>query len=169
MKVTGKTMAFWPIMLTVFLADCSTKAAVVANLDPHDPVEVIGDVARLNLTFNTNAALGISVGPNSAMILSTVGAIMIALLLMYYRRLPKSAVGASVALAFLLGGAIGNVVDRMAGHSGVVDFIDLGLGTTRFWTFNIADVAICFGAALMMFFSRNHHPMATMVAADSDQ
>ena len=154
MKSVGKSRAFWSIALTVFLTDCTTKAAIVANLSPSEPIEVLGDIARLNLTFNTNAAMGIDIGPYAAVLLSTLGLIMIALMLRYYRQLPTRAVALSAALAFLVGGALGNVVDRMAGAPGVVDFIDVGVGSSRFWTFNLADVAIFVGAILFMILAR---------------
>jgi signal peptidase II len=49
-----------------------------------------------------------------------------------------------------MGGAAGNLLDRMFGNYGVVDFIDVGVGSTRFWTFNIADSAITVGAILLI-------------------
>jgi signal peptidase II len=55
-----------------------------------------------------------------------------------------------VALALVCGGAIGNLIDRVASHEGVIDFIDVGISEiTRWPTFNVADMAVSFGAFLL--------------------
>jgi signal peptidase II len=54
----------------------------------------------------------------------------------------------AVSLAMIIGGALGNLLDRLMSSRGVVDFIDVGIGTWRFWTFNVADMAIDIGIAL---------------------
>jgi signal peptidase II len=61
------------------------------------------------------------------------------------------------ALALLLGGAVGNLIDRVRWNGGVVDFIDVGIGQWRFWTFNVADSAVTVGAillALVLWFAK---------------
>jgi signal peptidase II len=50
----------------------------------------------------------------------------------------------------VIGGALGNLLDRIRQRDGVVDFIDVGLGNTRFWTFNVADSAVTIGAACLV-------------------
>jgi signal peptidase II len=69
-------------------------------------------------------------------------------LFLLYQRTPDAALRA-VALALLAGGALGNLLDRVRSARGVVDFIDVGLGDARFWTFNIADVGVSVGAVLL--------------------
>jgi signal peptidase II len=59
------------------------------------------------------------------------------------------------ALALVAGGAAGNLIDRLRWDRGVVDFIDVGLGNTRFYIFNVADAAITVGAILLWFAMRN--------------
>jgi signal peptidase II len=54
-----------------------------------------------------------------------------------------------VALALVTGGAVGNLLDRLRSPRGVVDFIDIGVGDIRFWTFNVADVGVSIGAVLL--------------------
>jgi signal peptidase II len=53
------------------------------------------------------------------------------------------------SLALICGGAVGNLIDRIRSPRGVVDFIDIGVGTHRFWTFNIADMAVTIGTATL--------------------
>ena len=65
------------------------------------------------------------------------------------RSLPVRALGA--ALGLITGGAVGNLADRLRSPRGVVDFIDMGLGDYRFWTFNVADVGVTVGAALLLY------------------
>ena len=54
-------------------------------------------------------------------------------------------------MGLVAGGALGNLVDRIRWDRGVVDFIDIGVGMTRFWTFNVADSAITVGAILLLW------------------
>lgn len=53
-------------------------------------------------------------------------------------------------MAFIVGGAIGNLLNRVASPRGVTDFIDIGVGSWRFWTFNLADAGIAIGVALLL-------------------
>jgi len=55
----------------------------------------------------------------------------------------------TLALGLAWGGAAGNLIDRVRGDQGVVDFIDIGVGSVRFWTFNVADSAVTIGAVLL--------------------
>jgi signal peptidase II len=70
-----------------------------------------------------------------------------------------------VALALAFGGAAGNLLDRIRSPQGVVDFIDIGLGDVRFWTFNVADSAVTIGAlALAWSLSREERATAAVRA-----
>jgi len=66
-----------------------------------------------------------------------------------YRRLPSGARLATAGLALVAAGALGNALDRLRSARGVVDFIDVGIGGSRFWTFNVADMAITVGAVFL--------------------
>jgi signal peptidase II len=145
-----KTKLFWPILFTLVLTDCTTKRLAVENLaPPHVPHEVWGDVVRLTLAYNPGAAFSISLGPFSrpAFIVLTLGALL--LLARLYRETAPGDRWQALALALVCGGAVGNLLDRLRSERGVVDFIDVGLGSVRFWTFNVADVGITVGAVLL--------------------
>ena len=74
--------------------------------------------------------------------------ILAVLVRLYWKTAPRARmVGA--ALGLTAGGAIGNLYDRIRSPQGVVDFIDVGIGATRFWTFNVADMGISAGAILL--------------------
>jgi signal peptidase II len=75
-------------------------------------------------------------------------AAILALLVLYRRTAPEARLRAA-ALALVAGGAMGNLLDRLRSPLGVVDFIDVGIGDARFWTFNVADVGVTVGAVLL--------------------
>ena len=69
--------------------------------------------------------------------------------MMQYRRAAPHDRTLALALALIVAGASGNLLDRLRSERGVVDFIDIGFGDMRFWTFNLADVAVFCGAVLL--------------------
>jgi signal peptidase II len=134
----------------LFAADCATKLAAVEELSPpYVPHEVAGDVVRLTLAYNPNAALGMTVGDNDRATFTFLAVVALGVLAAMYRRTPGPARAQAIALALITGGALGNLVDRVRSPRGVVDFIDIGVGSLRFWTFNIADVGVTAGALLL--------------------
>ena len=145
-----KARWFWPVLATLVLTDCSTKELVVSELAGRPgPHPVLGEWVRLNLAYNDGAAMNLSFGGASRLVFSSVAVGAIALLLvLYYRTRPDAALRAG-ALALLAGGALGNLLDRLHSARGVVDFIDIGVGDARFWTFNLADVGVTAGAILL--------------------
>ena len=144
-----KTRIFWPLLITVFLADCTTKRAAVESLSPGDPHEVVGETVRFNLTFNDSAAMGLPAGEHGKEILGVLSLVVAGVLGMWYRRSGSKDALLSGALALIIAGALGNAWECLLSPRGVVDFIDIGVGALRFWTFNIADVAITIGACLL--------------------
>ena len=145
-----KARTFWPILLALFLADCATKRAVESTLSPAAPPQpFIGDVVRLRLAYNPGAATGISFGAHSREIIAVLALVVLALLVRLYRATPERDWKLGGACGLLVAGALGNLWDRLRSPQGVVDFIDVGVGATRFWTFNVADIGVSVGAVLM--------------------
>ncbi|MBO0822055.1 MAG: signal peptidase II [Nocardiopsaceae bacterium] len=130
----------------VLAADILTKALVVARLRPGDPVRVLGDIVQLDLVRNSGAAFSVGTGDT---IVFTVIAVAVVVYIVRTARKLRSAAWA-VTLGLLLGGACGNLVDRIFRSPGllrgeVVDFI----AVTRYWpVFNLADSAIVCGGIL---------------------
>lgn len=145
-----KARFFWPILGTLVLADCSTKELVQTALtgDP-GPHPLLGDWLRVTLAYNPGAALNISLGGASRVVFGTIAATAFLALLLLYRRTPPTARLRAAALALVAGGALGNLLDRLRSPLGVIDFIDVGIGTARFWTFNVADIGVTVGALLL--------------------
>jgi signal peptidase II len=146
-----KSRWFWPLAALLLLADCGTKRLVVEELAvEHMPREVLGDAVRLTLIYNPDAAFSISLGDYSRVVFSVLAMVIVAVLLRLYRDAESHDRGLGAALGMIVGGAAGNLVDRLRSPLGVVDFIDLGYGDYRFWTFNVADVGVTVGAALLL-------------------
>ena len=145
-----KARAFWPLLFLLVLTDCGTKRLAVEHLTPpHVPHEVVGDVVRFTLAYNPNAAFSVSLGQYSRWGFTLFASIVLVVLARLYRETESTDRAQAVALALVIGGAVGNLVDRIRSPRGVVDFIDIGLGDLRFWTFNVADIGVSFGAALL--------------------
>ena len=156
-----KSRWFWPILGTLVLADCSTKELVQTVLtgDP-GPHPLVGDWLRVTLAYNPGAAMSLSFGDASRVVFGAIAATAIAVLLFLYRRTPPDARLRAAALALVAGGALGNLLDRLRSPLGVIDFIDVGIGDARFWTFNVADVGVAVGAVLLaMVLWREEHPV----------
>ena len=149
--MTGKARWFWPLALALLLTDCASKRVVETHLTVGQPQPLVGDVVRFTLSYNTNAAMGLQLGGNSRrLVLSalTVAALVV-LGFLYHRTRPSERLRV-IGVALVAGGAVGNLVDRLRSSAGVVDFIDLGVSHVRFWTFNVADMGITIGAALLL-------------------
>lgn len=135
----------------VFVLDWITKRLAVAHLSPaHVPHEIIGDFLRFTLAYNRNAAMGLSLGEFSRIGFTVTAIIMLVVIGAIYRKLEPEVRVEAAALGLIAGGALGNLADRLTSSLGVVDFIDVGIGDTRFWTFNIADSAVSIGAVMLI-------------------
>ena len=152
--LTSKAKAFWPLLFLLVFADCTTKRLAEEHLMPeHVPHPVLGDVVRLTLAYNPNAAFSISLGEHSRVGFTVIALVVVGVLASVYRSTPSQDRMQATALALVAGGAIGNVMDRFRApggrYRGVVDFIDIGVDGWRFWTFNLADVGVTCGAILL--------------------
>ena len=142
---------FWSVIIGVVLSDIVTKAIAVYALVPQRiPRQVIGEYLRFTLVYNPGAAFGLHLGDYSRWIFTilTIGALYI--LSRLYRTTRADDWSRTLALALVCAGAIGNLIDRLRSPLGVVDFIDVGLGPDlRWWTFNVADMAVSTGAFML--------------------
>src|SRR5919197_3836705 len=142
--------ARWPLFLslaaTIVVADQLTKAWIVANVDPTQPIRIVGDNLRLVVSHNTGALFGLF--RDQAPLFAAVSVAVIGLIAWYHGHSGRSTY-LSIALGLLLGGAIGNFIDRFRlGY--VVDFVDAGIGNLRWYTFNVADSAISTALVLLL-------------------
>jgi signal peptidase II len=141
---------FWGAAITVVVLDFVTKRMAESMLfPPHVPHQVLGDWVRFTLAYNPGAAFSMSLGPYSRYIFGGFAAIALVVLWQLARKTTPTERLKALALGLAWGGAAGNLVDRIKSPLGVVDFIDIGTRSIRFWTFNVADSAVSVGAVLL--------------------
>ena len=144
-----KAVLFLAILAGVLTVDLGTKMAVQNNFAHYQQVDIIGEYVRLTYIYNPGAAFGIELGPYSRQIFLVLSIVALtALVGMYWFTPPTDRVRLS-AIALICGGAIGNLIDRLRSPHGVVDFIDVGVGTVRWPVFNVADMAVTIGAIIL--------------------
>jgi len=137
------------IVLVVLVADQISKYIVTAKMTAYGPpVDILGSFFRLTFIHNRGAAFGLNLG--SPLIHTVVSIAALALLVYMFRTLPVDARLLRTALAMVLGGALGNIVDRVRLDKGVVDFFDFGIGEQWRWPiFNVADSFVTVGIILL--------------------
>lgn len=147
------------VVSMVFALDFASKQWVINHLVPGHTKPLI-QFLNLHCAHNYGAAFGIldnqeKIWPQH--ILSVIGiATLVAVLLMMYHRSVQQHLN-NCAYALIIGGAIGNIMDRLR-YGFVVDFIDVYIGTWHYPTFNLADSFICIGAIIIMIEDcYNHH------------
>lgn len=140
---------FWPIAITWVVLDVVTKRWAEASLLPTPPVEVIGEWLRLRLVYNRGAAFGLHLGEYSRWIFLVIAAVAVVGISWKARDAEWRDWLRQIAAALVVGGAAGNLIDRVRGSAGVVDFIDVGVGATRWPTFNVADIGVSCGAVAL--------------------
>lgn len=140
----------WPLFLglalVVVVVDQATKALVTAALRPGESRPILDDLVRIVFSQNSGALFGLF--KDNALVFGIVSLAVIGLIVAYHGRTAGSTY-MTVTLGLLLGGAVGNMLDRLRlGY--VVDFVDGGFGTFRWYTFNVADAAI--SVAILLLF-----------------
>lgn len=141
------------IAVVVVVLDQWTKSLVRTRLDLHESVDVIVGWLSLTRVHNTGAAFGMLNGvdfPFKPVVLIVVAGAALAGVAWYAASLPVDNRLARTGLAGVLGGAIGNLIDRAtAGY--VLDFVDAFWNDWHFWAFNVADAAITIGVVFLLF------------------
>ncbi|MFC8079876.1 signal peptidase II [Streptomyces sp. NPDC057307] len=145
-----KIVALFSVALVAYLLDLGSKMLVVAKLEHHEPIEVVGDLLKFEAVRNAGAAFGI--GEAYTVFFTFVAAAVIVVIARLARKLYSGPW--AVALGLLLGGALGNLTDRIFREPGVfkgavVDFI----APANFAVFNLADSAIVCGGFLIVILS----------------
>jgi len=149
--IRGRASELWVAALIVIL-DQVTKALVRAKLPLHESVTVIPGFFDLTHVRNTGAAFGMLNNiefPYKPLVMVLVALVALGAVATYAFTLPPSQWVARFGLALILGGAIGNLIDR-ATTGFVVDFVDVYWRGVHFWAFNVADSAITVGVVLML-------------------
>ena len=157
------------IAAAIIVLDAWTKALVSARIDLHEAIPLIPNFLQLVHVRNTGAAFGIGANSDSQIVplLLNAGAIgVFCVVVIYAFRAAITDVVLQTGLHLILGGAIGNLIDRFRlGY--VVDFVDVYVKSHHWPAFNVADAAICIGITLLFFDMRKKpEDPATAPAAD---
>ena len=142
----------WAVVGGIVVADQATKAWIRRLLDLHESIEVIPGLLALTRVHNTGAAFGMFNAMEFAgktLLLTVVATLALAGVAWYARSIPPADRLARLGVACILGGAIGNLIDR-ATTGYVLDFVDASWRTWHFWAFNVADASITFGVIFMI-------------------
>ena len=134
----------------VFAADAITKIIAISSLGFYKTYDYLGGFLRFDLTYNKGGVFGIMQGYQYLFLIVSIIVLLIMIFYYFYEtHMPQLF---RIALAFIIGGAAGNISDRLIpGRPGVVDFISIGVdGVYRWPTFNIADMLIIAGACLLV-------------------
>lgn len=166
MTTPKRLLLILTILFSCVGCDQVTKSVAKEYLSETHTVVLLGDTVRLQLAKNYGAflSLGSSVGEASSGIFMSVvvGAVLAALLVYLFVTRPEN-MYVGVAVALIVGGGVGNLIDRLRYGGYVVDFLNVGIGPLRTGIFNVADMVIMLGVFLWLFsdrFGRKTQPEA---------
>lgn len=129
-----------------FLIDQISKLLIVHLLTPFEPpLNVIGSFLRLKLTYNPYGVFSISFGPNILYYIFSI----IGIIILSYIGLSLKDKTSVVVFGIIIGAALGNIFDRLR-LDYVIDFVDMGIGNLRWFTYNLADAFITVGALFLL-------------------
>ena len=154
MKISKKLILILIVLISCVGCDQVTKSIAVSHLPESKMISYLGDTLRLQLCYNPGAflSLGHSLPDVLRHSIFTVGVCFMLIGALTFALLSKSVnLSLVLAISLFVAGGIGNLIDRIMNNGTVVDFLNVGIGPLRTGIFNIADVAIMGGAALLFF------------------
>jgi len=146
-----RRFTYFVVSLGVILTDQVTKSIVADRIPLHSSIRVIPGLFDLTHVKNSGAAFGLFASfdsPLRSVVLNSVAFVVFFAVLVYAWRTSVASTRLQVGLALILGGAVGNLLDRMRAGS-VTDFLDFYVGSHRWPAFNVADSAITIGVLLL--------------------
>jgi signal peptidase II len=147
------------LILVLFLivgCDQTTKSVAQSQLRDAEPISLFNNMLLFKYAENSGAFLSLGAGlPPTAqqwIFIGLVSLVLLALLIYILRNLQQMPFMVLIALALFLGGGVGNLIDRLLNEGRVIDFMNMGIGNLRTGVFNVADMALMAGLAIMVFF-----------------
>ena len=141
---------FWPLTSLMLLADYATKRAIEAALAVSGGSKpIIDHLVQFTLAYNQGAVFATRLGPYQRWLMIGLVLAVLVVLARAYHQITQRGLFGTIGLALIAGGAVGNLLDRIISARGVVDFIDVGIGDSRFYLFNVADAGVSVGAAIL--------------------
>lgn len=137
------------LLLLTLVLDIITKHAIVNNISLHERINVFGSFVQLTLIYNRGGLFGILQGYQLYFLIISI--VVLILLVLFYVFEKEKRPLFCYSMALIVSGAIGNIIDRVSGRPGVVDFIYIGHDEVFRWpAFNVADSVIVIGAILLL-------------------
>lgn len=168
----GKTVGVFLILFATVGCDQATKVAARQYLEGAGMRSYLGDTFRLVLAENHGAFLGMGSNlpePLRTLIFVGLVAVFLGVLLVWLLRTPNLSRMVVFSAALVIGGGIGNLIDRAFLGGGVTDFMNLGLGSVRTGIFNVADVWIVVGAGLLLLSPEARHGLRGEESVDESE
>jgi signal peptidase II len=154
MKFKNKLILVLVVLISCVGCDQATKSIAVSYLSGMETFSYLGDTLRLQLCYNRGAflSMGHSLPNFLRHSILTVGTCFILLGAFIFVFSSKSSTFyVTLSISFFIAGGVGNLIDRILHDGTVVDFLNVGIGPIRTGIFNIADLSIMGGAALLLF------------------
>jgi signal peptidase II len=150
-KICSSGLVMLWLSLLVLLVDRFSKMWALKHLQFHEPFSIL-PFFDLTLTYNTGAAFSLldSASGWQNLFLGGLAITVCVVIIVWLSRLSSREYGMTIAIALILGGALGNLCDRIL-HGYVIDLLSFHMKGWYFAIFNIADSAICVGAMLLLF------------------
>jgi len=139
----------WLIIVAVVLFDQITKYLIRHFMDLGQTLNIAGNIVRFTYVENPGIAFGLHL--SNRFVFTGLSLLASALLIVYLYKNRREPRFLTVSLAVILGGAFGNLIDRIA-FGRVVDFLDIGIGTLRWYIFNVADSAVVVGMIFLLIY-----------------
>ena len=141
-------MLYFAVAAIVVILDQASKRIIWEMYKQTGGTDLLDGVLRISLSKNAGAVLGILAGSRALLISVTLLSVVV--LILFAHRMRFAPVSKRIYIGLIFGGAFGNLIDRIATGE-VLDFIDMGIGPYRWPTYNVADIAVTIGAALLIY------------------
>ena len=137
------------VFLLAVVTDQAAKFAVDSTFNLHDSQRIIGNFLRFTYIRNSGAAFGIKFGNPNVMLAIVILVTVILFYMLLSGKIDLHNIIGKCALVMILGGAIGNLIDRIRMRE-VIDFIDMGIGNLRWPVYNLADIYVTLGTIILI-------------------
>lgn len=151
-----RVMVLIVVLFLIVGCDQTTKSVAQSQLRDAEPISLFNNMLLFKYAENPGAFLSLGAGLSPAVqqwiFIVVVALILSALLFYILKNLQKFPLMILIALSLFLGGGIGNLIDRLLNEGHVIDFMNIGVGNLRTGIFNVADMALMAGLAIMVLF-----------------
>lgn len=148
MKLVKRTLLIAPVMFSCVGCDQVTKSIARQGLANSEPIAFLNDIFRLQYAENPGAFLSLGAGSPENIrfwVFTLIVGVFLAGMLIYLLVSTDNSKTKMISLSLVVGGGVGNLIDRIFNDGRVIDFMNIGIGSLRTGVFNVADIAISFG------------------------